>query len=310
MSREKMKDKYFKTLLYEIAGISKQAYFQHLSQKTKAQQDAAFILSLVDKKRKDHKKMGSRPLFYALKLDGIGINKFEKLLSSNGYSISQKRKRIITTQGFHEDSDVNLINGFELTGINQVIVGDITFIIQVGIQTFYVFTLKDAYSKMIVGLVGSDNMLADNAIKALKQVITLRKKENLRGTIHHTDAGSQYKATAYKKLIADCQMRRSIAGDCLQNGMAEQLNDVLKNNYLLNEQITTVEQLNRVLDKIKKMINEQRPVAALGYRTPVEFENWIKDLPVEERPSMKMYDFTQPKEKGELWGGISNKEVP
>ena len=293
MSTEKVKNKYFKTILYEIAGVSKQAYFQHWSQKAKEQQDEAAILALVDKKREHHKKMGARPLFYALRLEGIGINKFERLLSSKGYGIAQKRKRIVTTQGVHEDSDINLINGFELTGINQVIAGDITYVIQVGIRTFYVFTLKDAYSKMIVGLVGSDNMLADNAIKALKQVIALRKKENLKGAIHHTDAGSQYKATAYKELIADCQMQRSIAGDCLQNGMAEQLNDVLKNNYLHNEQITTVDQLNRVLDKVKKMINEQRPVAALGYRTPVAFENWIKNLPVEDRPKMWMYDFNK-----------------
>ena len=88
-------------------------------------------------------------------------------------------------------------------------------------------------------------------------------------------------------------MQRSIAEVCLQNGMAEQLNDVLKNNYLSDEKIETTSQFNRLLREIKKLINEERPVAALGYKTPVEFENWIKSVPVEQRPKVKLYDFNQ-----------------
>jgi len=298
MSIEKIKGKYFQCILFEIVGISKQSYHQHWLQETKERQEEDRIIELVKAKRVYHKKMGSRPLFYTLKLEGIGINSFERLLAAKGYGIDRKRKRIITTDGVHEDDDMNLINGFELTGINQVIAGDITYVNGVH-QTLYVFTLKDAYSKRIVGLLGSANMTSENAIKTLKQVIALRKKANLIGTIHHTDAGSQYKSTLYKKLIAECGMKRSIAEDCIQNGMAEQLNDVIKNNYLLNEQIESVGQLNKLLSKIKKMINEERPVAALGYRTPVEFENWIKELPVEERPKMKLYDFDK-REGGKL----------
>ncbi len=292
MSIEKMKDKYFQHVLFEIAGISKQAFHQHWIQQKKVIQQEEVIIELIKNKRKRHKKMGSRILFYAIKPEGIGINKFEKLVASNGYGIVRKRKRIITTQGVHEEGDINLMNGLVLTGMNQAIAGDISYV-QCGLQTFYVFTLKDAYSKMIVGLTGSDNMMADNAIKTLKQVIKLRGKDNLKGTIHHTDAGSQYKSTVYKKLIESCKMQRSIAEDCLQNGMAEQLNDVLKNNYLSDEKIETTSQFNRLLREIKKLINEERPVAALGYKTPVEFENWIKSVPVEQRPKVKLYDFNQ-----------------
>ena len=145
MSIEKMKDKYFQYVLYGIAGISKQAFHQHW----------------IKQKRKRHKKMGSRILFYAIKPENIGINKFEQLVASKGYGIVRKRKRIITTQGVHEEDDINLMNGLVLTGVNQAVSGDISYV-QCGVQTFYVFTLKDAYSKMIVGLTGSDNMMADN----------------------------------------------------------------------------------------------------------------------------------------------------
>lgn len=236
--------------------------------------------------------MGSRVLFYALKVEDLGINKFEKLLSLKGLSARQKRKRIVTTTGVYEDADENLINGIELNDINLVIAGDITYF-KVGAKLFYIFTLKDAYSKRIVGLYGSDTMMATNAVKTLKQVIHLRKKENLCHTIHHSDAGSQYKSGIYKTLLGSCKIKMSIAENCLQNGMAEQFNDIVKNYYLINESVQTVQQLNKALQKIKKLINEERPVEALGFKTPVAFEQWIVTLTEEQRPKIKLYDFNK-----------------
>lgn len=236
--------------------------------------------------------MGSRVLFYALKVDIIGINKFEQLLSARGLSAIQKRKRIVTTTGVYEDTDENLINGLSINNINIVIAGDITYFSN-GATLFYIFTLKDAYSKRVVGLYGSDTMMAINAIKTLKQVVHLRKGSNLCNTIHHSDAGSQYKSGIYKTLLKSYKMKMSIAQNCLQNGMAEQFNDIVKNHYLINENVKTVGQLNKALHKIKKIINEQRPVAALGYKTPVAYEQWIATLTEQQRPMVKLYDFRQ-----------------
>ena len=288
----------FKQAIYAIAGITRQAYHQQILQSDKVKNRDDLIVEKVIKFRKRHSRMGSRVLFYALKVEGIGINTFESLLSARGLSARYKRKRIVTTTGIYEDTDVNLTNGLLLNNINQVIAGDITYF-KSGAKLFYIFTLKDAYSKRIVGLHGSDNMLAVNAVKTFKQVITLRKKSNLCNTIHHSDAGSQYKSALYKALLKGCKIKMSIAEDCLQNGMAEQLNDIVKNHYLINEKITTVNGLNKTLGKIKKLINEQRPVQALSYRTPVEYERWILGLNPSERPLTRMYNFIndqQPKE--------------
>ena len=99
--------------------------------------------------------MGSRVMYYQLKIDHIGINKFEKIVAEQGLTIKIKRKRIITTDGFYEKSDTNLINGLVLNNINQVIAGDITYLI-LDNKTYYIFTLKDMYSKRIIGLYGSE----------------------------------------------------------------------------------------------------------------------------------------------------------
>ena len=236
--------------------------------------------------RKTHKKMGARSLYHNLKITEMGVNRFEQFISDNGLSVKRTKKRIITTHGQYEEHDKNLINGLVLNNVNQVIAGDITYFI-LDDKTYYIFTLKDMYSKRIVGLYGSENMLALNAIIVLKQALKLRGK-NIADCIHHSDAGKQYKSNAYKDLLNTNGLVMSIAGNCLQNGMAEQLNGVLKNDYL-DRDIKNVKILNRRLKKIMQLINYERPVAALNYMTPVEFEASLGENNMNKK--IKLYDF-------------------
>ncbi len=276
--------------MYSVAGISRQGFRKCVALKAKYKVVESQTIELVVQKRLRHKKMGSRSLFYACKIETMGINKFERLMAQNGLTILPKRKWIRTTTGLYEDSDVNLINGLEISNMNEVVVGDITYLI-LDRTTYYVFTLKDAYSKAIVGLFGSERMLAADAQMALKQLIRLRGKSEMNGLIHHTDAGSQYKSKLYKTTLAKCKIKMSISENCLQNGIAEQLNGILKNDYLEFEMIKNVKQLNRLLTKIKHLINNEKPVAELKYKTPMEFEKWIKSIPAAQRPKMKLFDF-------------------
>ena len=262
-------------------------YKRNLS-KEKNEKLEQIIVSKAQKIRETHKRMGARVMYYQLKVEDIGVNKFERILSKNGLSVKIKRRRIITTDGYYENCDTNLINGITLTNINQVIAGDITYLI-LNNKNYYIFSLKDMYSKRIVGLFASDTMLAINAVKTLKQTIKTRGV-NIKNCIHHSDAGSQYKSNVYKNLLKKNYMKMSIAENCLQNGMAEQLNGVLKNDYIKN-QIKDVKSLNKQLNNIKRLINEERPVKALGYKTPIEFERWIKNN--NKSPVMELYDFTK-----------------
>lgn len=66
--------------------------------------------------------------------------------------------------------------------------------------------------------------------------------------------------------------------------------------------------MKKVLNEIKTLINEQRPVAALGYRTPVEFENYIKGLSQDHRPKVALYDFTSGKNTWGDFGGIKKNK--
>lgn len=269
-----------------VNGFSRQlVYKKKNSLKAKEQLDSS-IVSQVLEVRKKHKNMGARVLYHQLDIKNVGINKFEQILSNNGLSVVIKRRRIVTTTGIYEKSDQNLLNGLVLNDINQVIAGDITYLI-LKHKTYYIFTLKDMYSKRIVGLYASENMFAINAINTLRQVLKLRGSD-IKNCIHHSDAGSQYKAVKYKNLLVKSQMRMSIANNCLENGMAEQLNAVVKNDYI-TKGVKNVNDLNKQLKEIMRLINEERPVKELKYKTPVAFENWI--ITQVHKPEIQLYDF-------------------
>lgn len=269
-------------------GFSRQLVYKKRKSLKAQEQLVSSIVCQVIEIRKKHKNMGARVMYHQLDIQNLGVNKFERILSNNGLSVVIKRKRIITTTGIYEKSDQNLLNGLMLNDINQVIAGDITYLI-LKHKTYYVFTLKDMYSKRIVGLYASENMFAINVIITLKQVLKLRGN-GIKHCIHHSDAGSQYKSIKYKKLLGKSQMLMSIATNCLENGMAEQLNGVLKNDYIIKE-VKNVNDLNKQLKEIMRLINEERPVKELKYKTPVAFENWIATQ--DNKPEIQLYDFTK-----------------
>ena len=250
------------------------------------------ILRRVNEMRALHPRMGSRSLHVALGLKQIGITKFEQFMSRYGLTVNVKRKRIVTTKNGPGKRYPNLTNGKELNGINQLIVVDITYYIMDG-KTIYITILKDFYSKRIVGIHASETMDVKNVIKPLKQLFKLRKIKVFVNLTHHSDGGSQFKSKAYTGLLNSRNISISMAKSCLENGSAEQINGVIKNDYLLNKQIKTIEQLNMELRKIQYLINEQKPVASLNYMTPVAFENYISGLKEQDRPITKCYDFKQ-----------------
>lgn len=280
---------------YRYLGITRQGQAQGLRSR---QEEAALMRSVesqvahyrLDKDR----RAGSRSLYYNLDIKGqfgLGVTKFEQLMSQYGLTLAPLRVRVVTTKSVLQSWNYgSLLNGLAINGINQVVAGDLTYV-SIGPFRFYLFCLTDVYSARLVGMWASDRMRAEDAKQAFEAWARLRGKEQLVDCIHHTDGGSQYFSELYLAQLNGHAIRISVAQDCLQNGFAEQRNGLIKHHLIPTRQTQGLESFQAQLLEIDYFYNHQRKQQGLGWRTPVEFEAYIQGLQPGKRPVKTLHDF-------------------
>lgn len=273
-----------------MIGISRQAYYKRMAI---AQRDGQLYNSLeeiVRRNRKVKSRAGLRAIFHKEGLSSLlGLNRFEKQMSIRGYALKPYKSFIKTTdsRGHHHKYD-NLIEGKEIKGANQVIVGDITYY-HTRSGLFYIFAFTDIYTLEIKGIVGNSNMQGVNAEQCLRQVIKYNNSREYNWELMlHTDGGGQYRSDAFQLMLQKMKMLPSHSKNCLENGLAERINGIIKNEYLHDYDIKNVRQLNQILKNIQYMHNEVWPSAKLGWQTPQQYAQCMKRLPIEKRPVVKI----------------------
>jgi hypothetical protein len=277
---------YSLTSLCDFIGISPQAYHKRLNQDKVKGTLYQSLEQIVVENREIKSRAGLRTIYHKEKLNSLlGINQFEQQMSMRGFALKPIKSFIKTTdsRGHYYKFD-NLISGIELDGENQVIVGDITYYQKNG-QLYYIFQFQDYYTLEMKGLIGSENMEGVNAEQCLRQVFSYNKQRKYNHLlILHTDGGSQYRSHKFQRMLSAAQIRPSHAKSCFENGLSERTNGIVKNEYLIDYDIKSLNQLNFVLNKIKHQINEVWPSKVLGYRTPKQFAHLTRELKISERP--------------------------
>jgi transposase InsO family protein len=252
------------------------------------------------RKNKD-RRAGSRSLFYNLGVKsvyGMGVNKFEQLLSTHSLTLAPMRLRVVTTQSSSQSWNyTNLLNNLSVNGINQAVAGDLTYV-YIGLRLFYLFGLTDLYSARIVGLYVSERMRSQDAQCTLNSWIELRGAQNVKNCIHHTDGGGQYFSNVYLAVLTKHEIKISVAHSCLENGYAEERNSLLKHHFIPTKEINSATQFSNAIRQILHFYNFERKQAGLGWRTPVEFEQHTKALAESERPVIQLYNFEHPQKRG------------
>lgn len=281
---------YSLTSVCKLVGMSRQAYHKRLEKQSTKDELYQLLEQTVLKNRNAKSRAGLRAIYHKEQLSSLlGINQFEQQMSARGFALKPYRSYIKTTdsRGHHYKFD-NLISGMDINGESQVIVGDITYY-QNKRGLYYIFQFQDYYTLEIKGLLGSKNMEGINAEKCLRQVFAYngqRKYNHL--LIIHTDEGSQYRSHKFQRMLREAEIRPSHAKNCLENGLSERANGIVKNEYLVDYDIKNVNHLNSILGKIKHQVNEVWPSKTLGYKTPKEFAQWIREMKTDKRPIKKV----------------------
>jgi len=245
--------------------------------------------------RQKHPKMGVRKLLNLiqspLELKGIEIGRDQlfDLLRRLNLLVKRRRKWVRTTDSKHwYNRYPNLVKELKLTGRNQVWVSDITYI-STDEGYLYLSLITDAFSRKIVGYKVSDTLEAIGCLHALQ--MALRGVEVWESPIHHSDRGIQYSCHLYTDLLKKRGLRISMTEDdhCAENALAERVNGILKDEYMLDYRFKTKIQAKICCREVIRLYNTERPHLSLNFGIP----NEVHDAEVSKQKILK----TKPQKK-------------
>ena len=169
-------------------------------------------------------------------------------------------------------------------GINQLWVGDITYIPLIGRQFLYLAMIMDRYSRRIVGWDLQDHLREPLVLGALRSAIATRRPPP--GLVHHTDRGGQYAGEKYRQVLARARMLQSMsrADNCYDNAFMESCFGTLKTELEMKAYASHHIARKEIPDYIR-YYNTRRRHSSLNYMTPDEYERACCDMPLDVHPT-------------------------
>jgi transposase InsO family protein len=259
--------------------VSRSAYYAWLDATPSAREENDMLLMPIIRKifHRHKRRYGARRIVEELSDMGYtcGERRASRLLKSQGLkAIQPKSFRPRSTESRHGlGYSPNLLLDFdEPERIDQLWVGDITYVPLIRNRFLYLAILLDRFSRRIVGWKLADDMTESLVISALRQAIQQRQPPE--GLIHHSDRGGQYASKRYRAIMrrADMQQSMSRAGDCYDNAFMESCFGTIKTEL----EMTEYENKQTASKEIRAFIayyNTQRKHSSIGYLTPCQFED-------------------------------------
>ena len=224
------------------------------------------------------KTYGSPRILHALRKTGrrCGKNRIARLMRENHLRPTQKRRfRPKTTQSDHKLPIAQnwLARMPAPDRPRQIWVADITYI-QTAEGWLYLSGILDACSRRCVGWQADDSLATSLVTRAWRNAWKSQRPDP--GLVHHSDRGIQYASTDFRALLHSCGAAPSMSrkANCYDNAMMESFWATLKTECFGSSIPQTKQQAKLMLfDYIETFYNRSRLHSALGYQSPLEFEN-------------------------------------
>lgn len=229
----------------------------------------------------NHKTYGSPRVYEELKTLGFHVseNTVAKYMRELGLDARLKKKfRVVTTDSNHSSPIADRLLKVEdhqtlPKAPGEVLAGDITYI-KLGSSFLYLAVVIDLYTRAVVGWSMQRSLHTGLVLDALAAAMATVGPDAQ--VIFHSDRGSQYASEAYRNFCNSNGVLPSMSrrGNCYDNAYVESWFGGFKKEWLYRRLYSTESELRAIVfDYIEVWYNRKRRHSALGYVSPMQFEN-------------------------------------
>jgi transposase InsO family protein len=270
------------TTMCRVLQVSKAGYYAWRARPLceRVKDDRVLTERIREIQRQVKQRYGSPRTWQELRALGFtcGENRVARLMRRAGLRAKSARQFRVTTQSDHEQPTAPnvLARRFALQQHPQpdrTWAADITYI-PTREGWLYLAVILDLATRRVVGWALRTQLHQELALAALR--MALRHRGAPGGGLHHSDRGVQYASGAYQALLKTVGFTSSMSrvGDCWDNAVVESFFATLTKELLIDGVFATRADASRALfEFIEVWYNRQRRHSALGYRSPVAFEN-------------------------------------
>jgi transposase InsO family protein len=265
--------------MFKWSGVSKSGFYEWRSRPDSATKERRELLKVKIKQVfvDSRETYGYRRVHAELLRGGqqAGPELVRALMRELGLVPCQPRPWRTTTIADPEAASTPDLVGRDFTATRPGVkmVGDITYI-KTWQGWLYLATVIDCCTKMVLGYAVADHMTTPLIANAIDMAV---RNHNIPvRAIFHSDRGSQYTSTDFRKKLRGLKIRPSVGrtGVCWDNAMAESFNGAIKNELIYRTAYPTRKKArDAIAEYIEVFYNTQRLHSGLGYRTPLEVYN-------------------------------------
>jgi putative transposase len=209
-------------------------------------------------RRHSPKRIGR--LMHTLGLRGVRRGRFRPQTTQSGHGLKRVPNRLLTAP--------------PTSRRDQLWVADLTFV-PTAEGWLYVAGVLDRHSRRVLGLAFSARIDSSLPEAALRQAFARRGGRVAAGLLHHSDQGLQYASGSYQALLQTHAITASMSrkANCYDNAHMESFWATLKAEALAGRTFATRAAARlAIFDYIETFYNRMRLHSALGYHSPVDFE--------------------------------------